>query len=135
MASSELSDGRRITACCCATLLSYIGLVHEVAGTRLFPNGMHDLGGAVPWHALGTGGIVGGVLLVLGVLGRIRVPLRLLAGLYVIVGIAIVILEFSLHGDFHFFAASVATAAGIFLVAVSVPERVRRTSSVASTLS
>ena len=65
---------RRALACGAATLVAYVGVVHEVVGSTLYPQGPAALGGPLGWHALGISGIAAGLALAAGVLGLARVP-------------------------------------------------------------
>jgi hypothetical protein len=62
-----------------AVLVAYVGVVHEVIGTTLYPEGPAFFGGSVGWHAAGLGAIAAGGLLLLAALGRARVPWRAIA--------------------------------------------------------
>src|SRR5262245_24438477 len=117
-----MSEARKRIACCCAVLMSYIGLVHEVLAGRVFPAVVEDLGGAIPFHVIGLIAIAGGPLLILGVLRWPGVPIRFIAVCYLFAGLFFTTQERVLHGDFQFFAATVALAAVVFLIAIWVPK-------------
>jgi hypothetical protein len=57
-----------------AILIAYVGVVHEVVGSRFYPDGPASFGGPLGWHAAGLAAIAAGVLLLLAALGRARVP-------------------------------------------------------------
>src|SRR3990172_3880073 len=63
-----------------AVLVAYVGVVHEVIGTTLYPDGPAFFGGSVGWHAAGLAAIAAGGLLLLAALGQARVPWRAIAG-------------------------------------------------------
>jgi hypothetical protein len=94
-----------------AVLIAYVGLVHEVVGVRLYPDGPMLFGGPVAWHALGLAGIVAGLALVADHVGVMRVPRRTLAGLAGVAGVGAMVADAVLHGGFHFFAATIVVAA------------------------
>jgi hypothetical protein len=106
-----------------AILVAYVGVVHEVIGTTLYPDGPAFFGGSVGWDAAGLGAIAAGCALLLAALGRARVPWRVLA---VVVGAsgAFVALEDALHEhSFHLFAATLPIAALAVAVGLGRVER------------
>ena len=107
------SDRERLLAFAAATMIAYVGVVHEVVGTRLYPEGPALLGGPIGWHAVGIGGIAVGVLLVLGTLGVVAVPLAPVALAIAGVGAAFVAWD-ATRGGLHFFALT-AMIAGVVL--------------------
>src|SRR5581483_3735177 len=64
---SPVSRARAI-ACAGAVLLAYVGVVHEVVGTTLYPDGPAWFGGALGWHAAGAALIVLGLVTAAGTL-------------------------------------------------------------------
>jgi hypothetical protein len=98
-----------------ATLLAYVGLVHEAVGQRLYPDGPAVFGGPLPWHAAGLSLLAMGLLALAGVLGIVRVPVVLLAVVAIVAGAAGVAGDAWLHGGFHFFAFTMMVA-GVLVV-------------------
>lgn len=94
---------------CCAFLIAFIGLVHEVAGPTLFPWAPAYFG-FVLWHAIGVVVITLGLLLLGGSLGLITVPMVPLALLTSTGALAAGILVAVTHQQFHFFALCVVIA-------------------------
>ena len=109
---------RRAMAAAGATLLAYIGLVHEAVGQRLYPDGPAVFGGPLPWHAAGLSLLAMGLLALAGVLGILRVPVVLFAVVAIVAGAAGVAGDAWLHGGFHFFAFTMMVAGA--LVATSM---------------
>src|SRR5215470_2624648 len=110
---------RRVAACCAATLVAYIGIVHEVVGTTLYPDGPDRLGGPLGWHAVGVSGIAVGVLLVAGVLRWSAVPVKALGVAVGVAGVGFVITTALMHRGFHFFAFTLVLAAGVLVLTAS----------------
>jgi uncharacterized membrane protein len=111
--AARFSDYERLLAFAAATMIAYVGVVHEVVGTRLYPEGPALLGGPIGWHAVGIGGIAVGVLLILGTLGMIAVPLAPVALAIAGVGAGFVAWD-ATRGGLHFFALT-AMIAGVVL--------------------
>lgn len=106
---------RDAAACAAATLIAYVGLLHEVVGATLYPEGPREFGGPFVWHAAGLAGIAAGVLLAAGALRLLSVPVRLLAAAVGSIGAAVFAAEAIGNGGFHLFALTL-VAAGGFLV-------------------
>ena len=121
----EVTSIRRALACCAATLVVYVGIVHEVVGTRLYPDGPIVLGGPLGWHAVGVFGIVAGLALVAGALRWLPVPVVPLAIAVGVIGAAIFVVAALLWGDFHFFAFTVVVAAAVLAMTERSPKRFR----------
>ena len=119
-AAAVPSDHARLLAFAAATMIAYVGVVHEVVGTRLYPEGPALLGGPLGWHAVGIGGIAIGVLLVLGTLGVVAMPLAPVALAIAGIGAGFVAWD-ATRGGLHFFALT-ATIAGVVL-AISARRR------------
>jgi hypothetical protein len=94
-----------------ASFVAYVGLVHEVVGARLYPDGPALLGGPLPWHALGLAGIAAGATLLADLLGVVRVPRRALAAVVGVAGAGAVVMDLVVHDGFHFFGATIVVAA------------------------
>ena len=114
--TDPMSPTRRALACSAATLLAYLGLVHEMVGARLYPDGPARFGGPIGWHAAGVGLLLLGALIVLALLGRVRAPVRALAAGIGAAGAAVVAGEAYLHGGFHFFAFTTVVAAAFIVI-------------------
>lgn len=108
-ATDAPSDRARLLAFAAATMIAYVGVVHEVVGTRLYPDGPALLGGPLGWHAVGIGGIAVGVLLILGTLGMVTVPLAPVALAIAGLGAGFVAWD-AANGGFHFFASTLVIA-------------------------
>ena len=107
---------RRALACSAATLVAYVGVVHEVVGSTLYPQGPAALGGSLGWHALGISGIAAGVVLAAGVLGLARVPMLPIAVVVALCGAVIFVAEALIPGGFHFFALTLFVAAVVLAI-------------------
>jgi hypothetical protein len=93
-----------------AVLITFIGVCHEVVGTRLFPWGLSLFGGAVGWHAVGLSCIAIGLAFLGGALRFIRFPLisaLVIAAAGAVVGVFTAVT----HHEFHLFAFTLAFAA------------------------
>jgi hypothetical protein len=116
---SELKEPisvRRALAYAAATLVAYVGVVHEVVGSTLYPQGPAALGGPLGWHALGISGIAAGVVIAASVLGLARVPMLRLAVVVALCGAVIFVAEALIHGGFHFFALTLFVAAVVLAI-------------------
>ncbi len=123
MANETRSISRhRALACCGGTLLAYVGLVHEVVGSTLYPEGPAAFGGPLGWHAAGFSLIGLGVLIAAGAFGSVRVPIVPLAAFTSAVGFIVLVGEAVRHGGFHFFAFTMVVA-GAFVVVETRRER------------
>jgi hypothetical protein len=87
-----------------ATLVTFIGISHEVVGATLFPWGPDFLGGPVGWHAVGVVAIATGLGLLGGTLGLVRFPVAPVSLLVAASGAFFLTVAALLHQDFHFFA-------------------------------
>lgn len=105
---------RRALAFGGATLLAYVGLVHEVVGSTLYPHGPAAFGGLFGWHAAGLSVTAIGLLIAAGTLGLVQVPIGPLAVPLSVVGFIVLVGEALQHRSFHFFAFTIAVA-GIFV--------------------
>jgi uncharacterized membrane protein len=115
---TPLVSRRRALAAAGATLLAYIGLVHEAVGTRLYPDGPAVFGGPFLWHAAGLSLLAMGILALAGVLGMLRVPVVLFAVVAIVAGAAGVAGDAWLHGGFHFFAFTMIVAGALVVTAM-----------------
>jgi uncharacterized membrane protein len=110
---SGLVSRRRALAAAGATLLAYVGMVHEVVGDRLYPDGPALFGGILCWHAAGLSLTAIGIVTLAGTLGLARVPVVLLAIVAIVVGALAVAGDALLHGGFHFFAFTMVVAGAL----------------------
>ena len=93
-----------------AVLIVFIGVCHEVVGTRLFPWGPALFGGALGWHAVGLGCIAVGLALLGGTLRLIRFPVIRPALMVAVAGLAVAVFTAVAHQEFHLFAFTIALA-------------------------
>jgi hypothetical protein len=94
-----------------AVLITFIGVCHEVVGTRLFPWGPGLFGGAIGWHAAGLGCIAIGLAFLGGTLRLVRFPVISSALVVGAAGLAIAVFTAVAHQEFHLFAFTLALAA------------------------
>ena len=109
-AAPALVSRRQALAFAGATLLGYVGIVHEAVGSTLYPYGPAAFGGPLGWHAAGLSLVAAGVLIGAATLGLLRLPVVPIAALLSLVGAAFVALQALGHGDFHFFAFTMLVA-------------------------
>jgi uncharacterized membrane protein len=114
---SEPVSRRRALACAGAMLLGYVGLVHEVVGATLYPDGPASFGGPLGWHVAGLSLVALGMLLIAGTLGVAPVPVVPLAAIAGVAGALVVLGEAIVHHGFHFFAFTMALAGTLIVVA------------------
>jgi hypothetical protein len=91
-------------------LTLFVGVVHEVVGATLYPDGPAQFGGAFFWHLAGLALVIAGAWLVLGSLGMLRAPVRLIAGLVAIVGVVVSAHDAIQLQQFHLFATTLAVS-------------------------
>lgn len=115
MVSAPLSI-RDAVSCAAATLVAYVGVVHEVVGATLYPEGPLKFGGPIAWHGVGLAGVAAGLLLAAGVLRLLPVPVKPLAAVVGVIGGAVFAAEAIGHGGFHFFAFTLVLAGGILVL-------------------
>jgi hypothetical protein len=106
-----------------AVLVAYVGVVHEVIGTRLYPDGPAFFGGSVGWHAAGLGAIAAGGVLLLAALGRARVPWRVVAAVVGVSGAVVALADAVIERSFHLFAATLPIAALAVVIGLRRVER------------
>ncbi|MBI3767160.1 MAG: hypothetical protein HY271_01565 [Deltaproteobacteria bacterium] len=114
---TEPVSRRRALACAGAMLLGYVGLVHEVVGATLYPDGPASFGGPLGWHVAGLSLVALGMLLIAGTLGVARVPVVPLAAIAGVGGALVVLGEAVAHHGFHFFAFTIVLAGALIVVA------------------
>jgi len=89
-------------------LILFVGVVHEVVGATLYPEGPAQFGGAFFWHLAGLALVIAGAWLVLGSLGMLRAPVRLIAGVVAFAGVVISAHHVMELQQFHLFATTLA---------------------------
>ena len=101
---------RNALAAALSLVMAFVGVVHEVVGSTLYPNGPASFGGPVPWHAAGLALVVAGAVLVASTLGLMRAPVRIVAAIVSSVGLGIAIHDLLRLQHFHLFAATLAVS-------------------------
>ena len=114
---TELVSRRQALAFAGATLLAYVGVVHEVVGTRLYPDGPLFFGGTIGWHAAGIGLIAAGAALAVAALGVFRLPVVALSLTLGGAGAVVFVEEALVHGGFHLFALTMVVAGAVVALA------------------
>jgi hypothetical protein len=94
-----------------AVLVTFIGVVHEFIGAKLFPWGPALLGGPIVWHGLGVGSTMVGLLMTAGVLRIIKFPVITCSVIIAVAGLSVMLLTAVLYQEFHLFALTVCLAA------------------------
>ncbi len=94
-------------------LIFYVGIVHEVVGSSLNPEGPADLGGVFWWHAAGALLIILGALLFLGTLGLLRFPVRTVALCISAAGCFLTVDEAIRYSRFHLFTTTLFLAGAV----------------------
>jgi hypothetical protein len=98
-------------------LIVFVGVVHEVVGATLYPEGPAQFGGAFFWHLAGVALVVAGAWLLLGSLRMLRTPVRLIAAVVAILGIVVSAHDVVQLRQFHLFATTLAVSgAGVGLL-------------------
>jgi hypothetical protein len=98
-------------------LILFVGLVHEVVGSILYPEGPAQFGGAFFWHLTGLALVSIGAWLVLASLGILRGPVRLIAAAVAILGVLVSAHDVIQLRQFHLFATTLAVSgAGVSLL-------------------
>ena len=107
MARSEASVPlRQAIASALAALVLFVGIIHEVVGSALYPEGPAKFGGLLWWHAAGVLLTIVGGLLFFGTLRLIRLPVRSLAIGICLIGLLIAVAEAVQASRFHLFAVT-----------------------------
>jgi len=103
---------RDALACAAATLVAYVGVVHEVVGAALYPDGPAKFGGPIAWYGVGLAGIAAGMLLAAGVLRLLPVPVEPLAVVVGIMGGAVFVAEAAVRTSANLVEINLATQEG-----------------------
>ena len=108
---------RNAVAAACSLLIAFIGVVHEVVGSRLYPEGPAEFGGPAGWHAAGLSVVIAGAVLVASTLGLLHAPVRIIAAIISVAGFAIAVPDLIQTQHFHLFAATLAVSgAGVAIL-------------------
>ena len=94
-----------------AAIVAFIGVVHEVVGETIFPWAPAFVGGYVSWYAMGAACLAFGLALLAATLGFIRMPVVIPCLVLAAGSLALTVVVALTHGEFHFFAVSLAAAA------------------------
>lgn len=117
MTSRETSISlRRAVASAFALLVFYVGVVHEVVGSTLNPEGPADLGGVFWWHVAGALLIVLGGLLFVGTLGIVRFPIRAVALGISAAGLYLAVDEVVRYSRFHLFTTTLFLSGAVIAI-------------------
>ena len=115
---------RNAVAAACSLLIAFVGVVHEVVGSQLYPEGPAEFGGPGGWHAAGLGVAAAGALLVAATLGLLRAPVRSLAAVISVAGFATAIPDLVQH-HFHLFAATLGVCGALVALVYESPGAVK----------
>ncbi len=98
-------------------LVLFVGVVHEVVGATLYPEGPVQFGGVFYWHLAGLALVIAGAWVVLAGLGVLWAPVRLIAAVVAIAGLVISAHDLIQLQQFHLFATTLAVSgAGVGLL-------------------
>ena len=114
---------RNAVATACSLLIAFVGVVHEVVGSTLYPEGPSEFGGPTGWHAAGLALVLAGAILVIGTLGIVHAPVRIIAAIISAAGFAIAVPDL-VQSHFHLFAATLAVSGAAVALLYQTP-RVR----------
>lgn len=87
-----------------ATLVAFIGVIHEYAGHLIFPWAPAAVGGPAAWHALGVLAILAGVTLLAGTLRVIEVPVLIISLMVAAIAVLLVVMTGIVYREFHLIA-------------------------------
>jgi hypothetical protein len=93
-----------------ATIVAFIGVVHEVVGETIFPWAPAFVGGYVNWYVMGAACLAFGLALMAATLRLIRMPVVVPCLVLAVVALGLTVLVAVTHGEFHFFAVALALA-------------------------
>ncbi|MGE5502033.1 MAG: hypothetical protein ACM3W4_08925 [Ignavibacteriales bacterium] len=91
-------------------IIAFIGVVHLVVGETIFPWAPAFVGGYLVWYAMGLACLAFGLALLAATLGLIRMPVVIPCVVLAVGAIGLTVLVEVIHGEFHFFAVSLAVA-------------------------
>lgn len=100
---------RNAMAAACSLLIAFVGVVHEVVGSTLYPEGPSKFGGPTGWHTAGLTVVLAGAILVVSSLGMVHAPVRIIAAIISAAGFAGAVSALA-HGHFHLWAATLAVS-------------------------
>jgi hypothetical protein len=101
---------RHAIAAALSALILFVGVVHEVVGSTLYPAGPAYFGGSLYWHLAGVALTVAGALLVGSTLGLFPFPVRVAAAVICVAGAFIAADDFVTKRQFHLFAFTLCLA-------------------------
>ena len=93
-----------------AAIVAFIGVVHVAVGETIFPWAPAFVGGYAIWYAMGVACLAFGLALLAATLGLIRMPVVIPCIVLAVGALALTVLVEVIHGEFHFFAVSLAVA-------------------------
>ena len=93
-----------------AAIIAFIGVVHVMVGETIFPWAPAFVGGYLIWYAMGVACVAFGLALMAATLGLIRMPVVISCIVLAIGALGLTALVEVVHGEFHFFAVSLAGA-------------------------
>jgi hypothetical protein len=93
-----------------ATIIAFIGVVHEVVGETIFPWAPAFVGGYLIWYAMGGLCLALGLALLAATLGLVRLPVVVPCVVLAVGSLALTAMVAVIQGEFHFFALSLAAA-------------------------
>ena len=93
-----------------ATLIAFIGVVHEVVGETIFPWAPAFVGGYAIWYAMGAACLAFGLALMGATLRLIRMPVVVPCIVAAVGAVGLTVLVAVVKGEFHFFAVALAVA-------------------------
>ncbi len=111
---------RNAVAAACSLLIAFIGVVHEVVGSRLYPEGPAEFGGPAGWHLAGLGVVIAGAVLVASTLGLLHAPVRIIAAIISVAGFAIAVPDL-VQMHFHLGAATLAISGAAIATLYEAP--------------
>ena len=124
--SEETISLRNAVASAFAMVVFYVGIIHEVVGSTLNPEGPADFGGVFWWHAAGALLIILGALLFVGTLGLLRFPVRTVALGISAAGCFLAVDEAIRYSRFHLFTTTLflaGAAIALFSTRLARPKR------------
>lgn len=120
--SSRVIPLHNALASALSLLIFFVGVVHEVVGATLYPDGPAQFGGAAYWHVAGLALALAGGVLTLGTIGVVRVPVRIIAAVVAIAGLVIAARDLIVLEEFHLFATTLAISGTGVALLYRLPE-------------
>jgi hypothetical protein len=94
-----------------ASIIAFIGIVHEVVGETIFPWAPAFVGGHIIWYGIGLACLACGLALMAATQRLIQMPVVVPCLVLAAGSIGLTVLVAVVHGEFHFFAVALALAA------------------------